>query len=396
MKQLLFLAHRVPFPPNKGDKIRTFHFLRHLAQRFRVDLGAFWDRPEDEHAGEHLREMCRHLHLEPLRKLPALARSATGLLRQQAFTMAYYRHAGMHRWVQERLRSGEVDRIFAFSGAMGQYVHGADGTPRVICFDDVDSDKWAQYARNQRWPLSAIYAREAHLLAQVERRFADEFTASIMISELEGTLMRELAPSAAARIHVIGQGVDLERFSPDVALAPALPPDGPLVVFTGVMDYLPNVAAVVWFVDSVWPKVIAAHPTGRFAIVGARPTAEVLRLAANPGVIVTGGVEDVRPYTRQAKLVVAPMTIARGVQNKVLEALAMARPVVATPAAVQGLGNADVPGVLLAEEAGDFASAVARVLGDPDAAALGRAGRQFVQTHHSWDVPLRQLEQLLQ
>ena len=117
MKQLLFLAHRVPFPPNKGDKIRTFHFLRHLSKGFRVDLGAFWDHPEDEHAGEHLRGMCRHLHLEPLRRLPALARSASGLLRQEAFTCAYYRHGGMHRWVQERLRSGQVDRIFAYSGA---------------------------------------------------------------------------------------------------------------------------------------------------------------------------------------------------------------------------------------------------------------------------------------
>jgi sugar transferase (PEP-CTERM/EpsH1 system associated) len=396
MKQLLFLAHRVPFPPNKGDKIRTFHFLRHLAQHFRVDLGAFWDRPEDEHSGEHLRAMCRHLHLEPLRKLPALARSASGLLRQEAFTFAYYRHGGMRRWVQERLRSGEVDRIFAFSGAMGQYVEGANGTPRVICFDDVDSDKWAQYARKRRWPLSVIYAREARLLAHIERRLADEFTASIMISELEGKLMRELAPRAEKRIHVIGQGVDLERFSPEVPLPPALPEGGPLVVFTGVMDYLPNVAAVAWFVDTVWPALLASDPTVRFAIVGARPTAEVLQLATRPGVIVTGSVEDVRPYTRQAKLVVAPMTIARGVQNKVLEALAMARPVVATRAAVQGLASAEVPGVLLADEAGDFAAAVKRVLADPHAAALGQAGRRYVQAHHSWDVPLRQLERLLQ
>lgn len=385
---LLFLAHRIPYPPNKGDKIRSYHLLRHVARDFRVFLGAFVDDPADRGGVGVLRELCDEVFLRNLSPRRAKLRSLTGLLNGQPLSLPYYRDTAMQRWVDHVLDEQGIDRVLVFSGAMAQYVM-ADrhrGLTRVVDFVDVDSDKWRQYAGQHAWPLSWLYRREARRLLCFERRVAGASDASLFVSPAEAALFRELAPRQAERVGHAANGVDLAFFDPNVVLDNPYDPDELPIVFTGAMDYWPNVDAVQWFAREVLPAVRARHPHARFHIVGGGAGAAVTALAAEPGVQLAGRVPDVRPWLRHAAVVVAPLRVARGVQNKVLEGLAMARPTVVTPAALEGLSATTEQDLLVGEDGTALAAAVNRVLSDPAAAAaLGERGRALVEREYRWE-----------
>lgn len=394
MQHLLFLAHRIPYPPTKGDKVRSYHLLKYLAGRYRVHLGAFVDDAADlEHVGV-LRELCEECHLVRLRPVLAKARSLVGLITDEPLTLPYYRSTSMLRWVNEVLRTTPLQGVLVFSSAMGQYVISAAGVRRVADLVDVDSDKWRQYAATQFWPYSAIYRRESRALLRYERRIARHFDATVLVSAAEARLFRELAPEAANKVWHINNGVDCEYFSADPNYANPYGANEQPIVFTGAMDYWPNVDAVVWFARSVFPGIRRRCASATFCIVGARPAPAVRRLAELPGVTVTGAVPDIRPYLVHARFAVAPLRLARGVQNKVLEAMAMEKPVLASPQAAEGIEARVGIELRVAADATEFVRQALDLL-EHDHAALGAAGRARVLESYAWDKSLNRFETLL-
>jgi sugar transferase (PEP-CTERM/EpsH1 system associated) len=395
MGDILFLAHRIPYPPDKGDKIRSWRLLERLATLGRVHLGAFVDDPADMAHAPFLKSMCASVMLPEIRKSDRWKRSVKGWLRGDPLSVALFYDSAMVEWVRETLRRHQIDRIVVFSGQMAPYAlpHLA-GRKSVMDFVDIDSEKWAAYARAEHGWRRRIYKREAKLLRAAEKTATRHFGTSFFVSEDEAALFRKMAGSWASNVKAMSNGVDCGYFDP-AAVVPVSPGGRPFLVFTGAMDYRPNVDAVVWFVDRVWPRIRAAAPAAEFAIVGANPAAEVIKLRGN-GVAVTGRVADVRPFLAAADVAVAPLQIARGIQNKVLEAMAMARPVVATPQAFEGIEA--VPGVHLLvsakpeEIAGDILSLVA----DPARAqAMGQAARGHVAARYDWAATLAPLDAAL-
>lgn len=395
MSEILFLSHRIPYPPDKGDKIRSYHLLEALAADHTLHVGTFVDDPADWVHVEAVQRLCKgETCIRPLHPQRARLRSASGLLSGQPLTLAYYRDAILHRWVRELGARRPLAGVFAFSACMAQYATKAalaPGAPRVLDLCDVDSDKWRQYAGNHGQPLKAVYAREARTLAAAEARFVRDFDATLVIAEPEARLLRQGAGEGASRIRVVGNGVDTGYFDPARRYERPFPDDVRAVVFTGAMDYHANVDGVAWFAREVLPAIRRDSPQVRFVIVGSNPAAEVQALAGLPGVVVTGRVADVRPYLAHAVVVVAPLRIARGVQNKVLEALAMARPVVATENALQGIPEALQAGVAVTSDPARMAEAVCAAIA---AGTDAPAGRECVQRHYGWSAHLGKVVRL--
>ncbi|CAN7661995.1 TIGR03087 family PEP-CTERM/XrtA system glycosyltransferase [Pseudoduganella sp. LjRoot289] len=395
MDNLLLLVHRIPYPPNKGDKIRSYHLLKHLAQHYRVHLATFVDDEDDWQHVPRLEAMAASCHFAPLNTKMARVRSLGALLGNRSLSLDYYRDAGLRQWVGDTVRREGITRIVVFSSAMAQYAEPYPDARRVIDFVDVDSDKWRQYAEKKSWPMSMLYAHEARQLLAYERRVALACDAALFVSAPEAELFRALAPESAARIGHFSNGVDTAYFSPEGAYPDPYAAGVQALVFTGAMDYWPNIDAVTWFAEEVLPAVRARHPQAVFYIVGARPASEVQQLAGLPGVVVTGTVPDVRPYVAHAALCVAPLRIARGIQNKVLEAMAMARTVVVSPQALEGIEAKAGRELLLAADAPAFIAAVNQALAAPDD-AMGLAARATVEQLYGWNSHLSRVCTLLE
>jgi sugar transferase (PEP-CTERM/EpsH1 system associated) len=385
MTEILFLSHRIPYPPNKGDKIRSWHWLKGLAERFRVHLGTFVDDPEDWQYVPLLREVCGEVCVRPLSPHVARFRSLSGIVSGRALTISYYQDKALKAWLRRLAAERPLASVFAYSSSMAPYaelVAGWRDLPRVVDICDVDSDKWRQYSTKHGWPLNWIYSREARLLERWEARCAGSFDATVVVTEAEARLMRRIAPDSAHRIRVLSNGVDTNYFDPALPHVDPFSRASPTIVFTGALDYRPNVDAVDWFAREILPAVREKVSAANFCIVGSNPTVAVRSLARLEGVTVTGRVPDVRPYLAHAALVVAPLRIARGVQNKVLEALAMARPIVATPNAIQGIEDVTASELTVAEGGAAFAAAVAGKL--RAAVPTVPAAREFVARRYGW------------
>ena len=383
MEDLLLLIHRIPYPPNKGDKIRSYHLLKHLAGQYRVHLATFVDAADDWQHVPKVEAMCASSHFAPLNPTLARVRSLGALLKNRSLSLDYYRDASLERWVDATVARHNISRVLVFSSAMAQYADKYPQARRVVDFCDVDSDKWRQYADQKSWPMSWLYRHEARQLLSYERRVARDYDASLFVSAPEAALFRDLAPESSARIGFFNNGVDTEYFSPDASHANPYPAGERAVVFTGAMDYWPNVDAVQWFANEVLPQLRARFADLRFYIVGARPTQAVRDLEKLPGVTVTGTVPDVRPYIAYAQVAVAPLRIARGIQNKVLEAMAMATPTVVSPQALEGIDAEPGLDLVLADGAEAFAEAVGGML-HARQDAMGRAARARVERQYSW------------
>jgi sugar transferase (PEP-CTERM/EpsH1 system associated) len=390
VKDLLLLIHRIPYPPNKGDKIRSYHLLKHLARHYRVHLATFVDDPDDWQYVPHVEALCASSHFAGMKPLVARVRSLQALVKNRSLSLEYYRDASLARWVDETVAKHKIERVLVFSSAMAQYADPYRSARRVVDFCDVDSDKWRQYADQKSWPMNWLYRYEARQLLAYERRVAREYDASLFVSAPEADLFRQLAPESTAKIGHFSNGVDTDYFTPDQPHADPYPAGERALVFTGAMDYWPNVDAVQWFAAEVFPALRERFANLKFYIVGARPAPAVQELARLPGVVVTGTVPDVRPYIAHAAVSVAPLRIARGIQNKVLEAMAMATPVVVSPQALEGIDAVPGSELVLAEDAEGFVDAVATLLAGQDsaAAAIGAAARAKVQRRYSWSSNL--------
>lgn len=395
MAKILYLTQRIPFPPDKGDKITTFNILKHLAGTHEVHVGSFVDDPDDwAHQGE-LARMCASLCLRPLHPLRSRLRGAAmGILTGQPITLPYFFDRSLDQWVRKVKAGIGMRKVLAYSSSMAQYVDTPQfsDSRRLAHFADIDSDKWRQYAQSKRGAARLVYSREARTLLQYERRIASRFDATTFVAEPEATLFRSLAPESAQRISVLENGVDTDYFDPSLPQANPYPEGGPVVVFTGAMDYWPNVDAVVWFARDILPLIRKEQPDTRFYIVGSRPGADVTDLATIEGVVVTGRVPDVRPYLRHARLAVAPLRMARGTQNKALEALAMALPVVATQSVERGIREQVAATMLVADDVPDYARACVQAIrapGNPE-------GRRQVLGHYSWQAKLLRIDEILE
>jgi sugar transferase (PEP-CTERM/EpsH1 system associated) len=383
--RLLMLAHRIPYPPHTGDKVRAYQVARHLAARHELTLGFVIDDASDRAGLEALRRDVPDLEWGGLWKPGAVARGVGALATGGSLSVAYFHSRRLARRVRSRLGDGGYDAVYASSSPMTDYVRGA-GLPVVMDFVDVDSDKWTQYAAKQRPPRSWAYRLEGRRLQQFESGVARWGHRCILATAAEEALLRTFAPWA--RTAVIPNGVELDGFEP--------PADAPTVIFTGAMDYLPNVDAVEHFCGDVFPAVAAAVPGAQFLIVGLNPSPAVRRLAERSGVTVTGAVPDVRPYYRQSAVCVAPLRIARGIQNKVLQSMALGVPVVATGAAARGLEARRDEHFLVEDDPARFAQAVVGLLRDRQARRrLAERARGFVEQHHAWPGILARIEALV-
>ena len=395
MENLLLLIHRIPYPPNKGDKIRSYHLLKHLALHYKVHLATFVDDPDDWQHVPKVQAMCTTSHVAKLGWLGGRLRSLMGLLGGRSLSYDFYRDAGMQAWVDQTMRDNKIDRVMVFSSPMAQYAEKYPQARRVVDLCDVDSDKWRQYAAKKAWPMSWLYRHEADALLAYERHVATTCDAALFVSAPEADLFRTLAPESDAKIGFFNNGVDTDYFSPEREYERPYASNERALVFTGAMDYWPNIDAVQWFAAEIFPKLLAAMPDLRFVIVGARPAPAVQALAQQAGVIVTGTVPDVRPYIHHAEIAVAPLRIARGIQNKVLEAMAMGRPVIVSPQALEGIEAVPGTDLLLADGADAFVATISALLAAPNP-NLGAAARANVQQQYSWPSKLSRIEERLE
>lgn len=395
MAEILFLAHRIPFPPDKGDKIRSWNLLKHLLARHRVHLGCFVDDPADMAYVPELNERVASLKAIAINPFWAKVKSLSGFLSGDALSVAFYKNRALRRWVAEKMADRQIDHIFLFSSPMAEFALPYAGrVPVIMDFVDMDSDKWTQYAKSKSGPMAALYRREARKLAAYERKVAGVAAHSLFVTVDETALFCSRNPDLRDKITTVQNGVDTVYFDP------ALPFDRPVnfgdvnFVFTGAMDYWANVDAVDWFVGDVWPQVRESVPGAQFFIVGSKPTAKVRALAKIDAVHVTGRVADVRPYLANATAVVAPMRIARGVQNKVLEGMSMARPVVTTPQGFEGIEAIPGRDLYVENMASDFADRLASLCGAEVPQAMEGARAAIVEGY-SWAAQLAALDDLM-
>lgn len=398
MREVLFLAHRIPYPPNRGDKIRSFHIVQRLCSFARVHVATFADDAADAAHEAGMRDVLGDGLASSkviVRRRGKAASVLAGLRSGRSASTEAFSNGEMRQAVGGLLAARPIASVFAFSGQMGQYVPEKAGNRRfVMDFVDVDSAKFESFAKDALPPMSWLYGREATQLGREEARIAARADVSLFVTDAEADLFRVRGGSAGA-VRALENGVDLAFFDP--ATPPESRPGGrPLLVFSGQMDYAPNVQAVSQFARQVLPRIRARAADAVFAIVGRDPASAVTALAALPGVEVVGAVADMRPWLAAADVVVAPLQVARGVQNKVLEAMAMARPVVASPAAFEGIAAAPGRDLLVADGAEATAAAVLRLLSNGnEALAVGRAARARMCERYAWDRQLAPLETLV-
>ena len=388
-RKILFLTHRVPFPPDKGDKIRTFHQLDHLAVHHDVYCACFLDSPEDRLHAIALKRWCREVFTVEWNRRRGAIRAAMRMSGREPLTLAAYDDSRMRAQLAAWSLEHVFDVVVAFSACMAPYALAVKANRRVLDLCDSDSAKWREYARASRIPLSMVYSAEGRRLRDFELACVNQFDATVVISNRERA---ELDPDGKFdRLHVIGNGVDLPFAVPARASE-----QGPVVSFVGDMGYRPNQDAVIWFVRSVWPLVRRRMIEAQFVIVGRNPPRSVVELGEVPGVTVTGGVADVRKYLVRSRVVAAPLQIARGLPNKVLEAMAMQRPVVATSAVCECLEVERGRHLMAADDPERFAMHVVRLLrSDELCDRVGQAGYRFVAACHGWADMMRQYERLL-
>ncbi len=395
--RILLLTHRLPYPPNKGEKIRTFNVLEHLAQRHEVFLACPVDDAADLAFVPEIERRCARVFTARIDERGKAASGIAALLRGASITVRHFHSVELQRQIDDFLDSQDIDALFCFSSATAEYFFRSRHRTgklgrclRLMDLIDVDSYKWRQYVERSRAPMSWVYSYEARRLADYERQIANSFDHLFLVSAQE----REYMPTGARVDHLraLSNGVDLAYFTPGAVQRAA----APTLVFTGVMDYWPNVQGVQWFASAVLPLIRAQLPEVRFIIVGSKPTDDVLRLRQQPGIEVTGFVADVRVYVAAAALCVVPLKIARGLQNKVLEAMAMGKAVVCTSQSLEGIRASNGVEVVVADEAEDFAAQVVSLIGQPERREeLGRQARRCMERDYSWEANLRQLDTLL-
>jgi sugar transferase (PEP-CTERM/EpsH1 system associated) len=388
--RIFFVSQRVPFPPDRGDKITTFNEVRHLSRSgHEVHMFCPGEDEDDLKNIPGLLEYAKTATAFPVSPWAARLQALAALVTGKALSVAAYSSGRLHAAIKAKYRELKPDLFIVYSANVAQYADHFPTTPRIMQFAELDSRKFEQYAERARIPMKWIYRIERRRFSAYEQRIAHSFSHALVCTAAEKRDFEREIPGAP--VTLVANGVDLEYFRPrGTAKTPGS------IVFTGVMDYLPNVDAVTWFADEVLPLVQSKIPGASFVICGNRPSPAVQRLADRPGVTVTGRVPDVRPYLDSAEVFVAPMRMARGIQNKVLEALAMGLPCVSSVAAWQGTVVPEGEGLVATDEARDFADKVVALLSDAAYRNdMAKKARAAAESHYSWDVQMQALDRVI-
>lgn len=398
MESLLYIVHRIPYPPNKGDKIRSYNIFKYLSKKYKIYLCAFVDDENDWKYTEYFKTRCVDsffIKINPtLRKLSSLS----GLLTGESLSVAYYRNRNFRQWIDKVIERNSIDKILAFSSPMAQFINDdkLKTKTRIMDLVDVDSDKWRQYSKTKKWPEKWLYQREAKKLLQYECEIVSSFDKTTLVSEDESKLLKSLVKNEKNKISYFSNGVDTEYFSPDLDYTSPYTTGEKIIVFTGVMDYWANVDAVKWFSESVFPVIKENMKDVSFYIVGSKPTSEVYALEKISGVKVTGSVTDIRPYVYFSDLVVTPLRIARGIQNKVLEAMSLSRPVLATSAAAEGINLIPDKHLFIADTEKEYQKRSLEILGDNNQYQdVAVQARNLVINEYSWETKLKNIDMFL-
>lgn len=397
--RILFLSHRIPYPPNKGDKIRSYNILRYLQKYHEVYVASLIDEKDDLRYVAEIQSQVKEYVFENIHPQKKKIFCLYRFLKGSSISVCYFYSSALQKKIDALFEKINFDVLFCFSSPMAEYYFRSrhkkereESIIRIMDLIDVDSDKWDQYAEKSSGLRCLLYRHEAHSLSQYEHRIAETFDHILVVSEQEKNIF--LRESAANNLNVVINGVDLNFFSPSYAQFHRI--QTPALVFTGVMDYWPNIDGVCWFVDRIFPLIRSVFTNVVFYIVGNRPTTEIRSLQHTEGVVVTGFVEDIRDYLAAASVCVVPLRIARGIQNKVLEAMAMGKPVVATVQAFEGINAIPNEDIIVAESEESFAAAVVDLLENPTQAHwIGERGRLCMEKYYSWENNLRILDKLL-
>jgi sugar transferase (PEP-CTERM/EpsH1 system associated) len=389
--KILYVCHRFPFPPKRGGKIRPFNMIRHLhAQGHEVTVASLVRSQAEAAEGEGLAAHCTRYVMERIGPAAAVARMVARLPTSEPSSMGYFHSPRLARRVRELAREHAFDLAFVHCSSAAQYVEHLDGVPKILDFGDMDSQKWLEYARTRAFPLTLGYLLEGRKLERAEARLARRFDLCTCTTRAELETLDGYGTGAATGW--FPNGVDAEYFSPA-----ATPYDPDTICFIGRMDYYPNQEAMLRFCREVLPLLRVHRPGVRLDIVGADPSPAIRKLAELPGVRVTGSVPDVRPYVQHAALTVAPLAIARGTQNKILESLAMGVPVVTSVCAAGGVDAVPGEHLLVADRPEDWCESILALLDNPALRErFAAAGRARVLSHHSWAHSMRTLDGLIE
>lgn len=388
--KILFLCHRVPFPPVSGSKVRAFHMIRHLsAQGHALTVASLARSVEEVKGAQGLADYCSSTMIEPASGVTAWVRMVGRLPTPIPSSFGYFASPRLARQVKKALTADVYDLVIVHSSSMAPYALGAPARSlRILDFCDMDSQKWREYGHYKPFPWSLGYTLEGIKLEHAEIRLARQFDLCTCATPAELQTLRQLAPDATS--DWFPNGVDSSQFQPVEGYDPLL------IAFLGRMDYYPNRQAVEFFCRELLPRLQRRRPALRFEVIGANPPRSIRELARLSGVSVTGSVADVRPYVARAALTVAPLTIARGTQNKVLESMAMGVPVVCSPIVSKGVDAIPGEHLLCASSSEEYVTLIEQVL---ESAALRRrlasAGRNRVLTHHSWAGAMARLDTLI-
>jgi glycosyltransferase involved in cell wall biosynthesis len=459
--KILFLSHRIPYPPNKGDKIRSFNEIKFLSERHCIDLACLADDPDDLKYEADLQKYCSRVFVQHLNKNFSKIKGLLSFIAGQSISAGYFWHKRLQLVVSQWLSETHYDATICFSSPMAEYVFRSGffsphsfpafqppsgNTLLIIDFCDVDSDKWRQYAKRSKFPMNIIYNLEGDRLLAYEKEVNQSFDHSIFATQSEAEYFSQLYPSAK-NVHVIQNGVDTDYFCPNfvshaqsdpknessasqrqpsaLCLAPcalsrapsssipepcalrreptsvprepsAVSQQHPVLLFTGAMDYHANIDAVTWFHNEVLPEIKKEFQGVQFFIVGSNPESSIRKLASHIGTTVTGFVDDIRPFYQLADISIIPLRMGRGIQNKLLEAMAMEMPVVATPKATEGLWQATQTQISIADNPSDFAEKVCNLLRDRSLRAqIGKKARVFVKKNFDWNINMTQFELII-
>jgi sugar transferase (PEP-CTERM/EpsH1 system associated) len=389
--RILYICHRVPYPPDKGDKIRAFHQIRALARRHRVHLLTLADGPVPDLTA--LDALCERVEVFPVHRPMAYVRSLLGIARPRPLSLSFFHSRELADRVRELAGKERYDVVVGYSSSVGPYLDLLPGVPKVMDMVDVDSAKWAQYARFAPLPLRPVYFLEARRLRAYEAELSARVDRVVLATGAEARLLQENAPGA--RVSAVANGVDLDYFQPlDLPKAPR-----PTLVFTGQMDYFANVDGIVHFARGVFPRLRERFPDLELLVVGRSPAPAVRDLGDLPGVLVTGAVGDVRPFLTRAWAFVAPLRIAQGVQNKILEAMASNLPVVCTERVHAGIsegGFCHDRDLLVAKTDEEMERCVACLLTEEATRdRLAASARQRLLGAYRWGPNMERFEDLL-
>jgi sugar transferase (PEP-CTERM/EpsH1 system associated) len=389
--KVLYLCHRFPYPPKRGGKIRPFNMIRHLtSQGHEVTVCSLSRSAAETAEAEGIAPHCHAFHIGQVTEPVQMLRMVLRLPLVTPSSMGYFYSAELAAKVRELLATQVFDLIFVHCSSVAQYVEHVTHIPKILDFGDMDSQKWLEYAQRKPFPLSLGYRLEGTKMLWAEKRLARRFDLCTATTRAEWETLQGYGTGAAT--DWFPNGVDAAFFDPVDAGY-----DADTISFIGRMDYYPNQECMARFCAEVWPQLKAQRPAMKLLVVGADPSAEMRRLGELPGVTVTGSVPDVRPYIRSSALMVAPLSIARGTQNKILEAMAMGVPVVTSSVAAGGVDAVAESHLLVADSATEITRAILRIAENPvERRRLAVAGRQRVLSHHAWPRSMQRLDGIIQ